>query len=277
MKYCLFNQAQAGDLCINTVPARLFKIYYPESTLFMNVNEKYVDLLPLFYNHPHIDGFRIWEGWDTNTPKDLEYLKYAREHDIVIGSRMPKHSRDDWYKFFHQGEEACYQNGFPKELVNFLGGDFSCYLNRWFSIDDRKDYIAFAPFAGFYNPNSPKKLSVEKAQEIVDLLVKLGYKVLQIGGPDEPVLSSAEKFNGSYFESMKAILSCKLLITTDTWCSWYSSAYKFPTIHLLTYDYYSIEHISSIIPSNSNGNFIANKFINDITISQLEEEIKKYG
>lgn len=276
MKYFCFNQGQVGDLCLNTVPARLFRKLYPDQgSLIMNVNKKYVDIIPLFYNHPHIDGFHVWGGWDQPTEKDIKYEKENWQHSFR--PRMPKHSREDWYLHYHQAEECCYQNGFSHEQVKQLNGDFSCYLEKWFDVPDFSNYIAFAPFAGFYNPNNSKKLSTGRAQDITRLLNKLGWKILQIGGNDETRLDLTDKYNTDYFGSMCNILGCRAFITTDSWGAWFASAYKFPTLGLYSNEYYSrtgrnfVHHIQ---PINPEAIYLDSTNVNNIPLDLIEEKIK---
>ncbi len=269
MKIIHFNQGQAGDLCINTVAARQYKECNPEDTIIMSVNKKYIDLLPLFYNHPHIDGFHVWDGYDIATTKDTEWL--ARNgKNIVLKTPMPQHTQNEWWKYYHQGHECCLMNG-----VNILHSqDFSCYLEKWFNVPKYNNTIAFAPFAGWYNQNNDKKLTQQKAQEIVNLLTKEGYSIIQIGGHNEPILANAIKYNTSYFDSMKNILGCELLITTDTWCSWYSSAYKFPTLGLYSNSYYTVSFIKNIQPINPNAIYLDANNVNNIPNELIIDKIK---
>lgn len=272
-----FNQGQVGDLCINTVAARAYRgdFTYTDKMLLMSVNKKYVDILPLFYNHPHIDGFHVWDGYEQASEKDIIWLN--NNFIDTVNNPMPKHSSDNWFENNHQAKECCIMNN-----VNFnrLDEDYSCYLEKWFDIPTFKSRnIAFAPFAGWYNKNNDKKLSVDKAQRIVDLLInREGFSVLQVGGKDEPKLNGVWKPETSYFDSMKNILGCELLITTDTWAAWYASAYKHKTIGLYSNKYYTkygINYIKNIQPINSNAKYLDAENVNDIPTELIIDKIKE--
>lgn len=271
MRFYALNQGQAGDLVINTVAARLFKKVLPNDTLIMNVNKRYIDLVPLFLNHPHIDGVHIWDGYDKFSEIDMKWKNSLR--DGVIMNPMPPHSRNDWYLHYHQAEECCYQNGLL--ITDLLNGDFSCHLNPWFDIPHFSKHIAFAPFAGFYNKGNKKKLTTENAQKIANMIVDMGYVPLQIGGPDEPLLDGCElPLDKTFFGSVKYMLGCKALITTDTFTSWAASAYKFPTLGLYSNEYYGKEYVKNIQPINPLALYLDNVNVNDISLDLIRETLK---
>jgi hypothetical protein len=278
MKTIKFNQGQVGDLCINTVAARLFKLQHPDETLIMSVNKKYADLIPLFYNHPHIDGFKIWDGYDDFSKKDIDWI-IANQDKYTIYPTMPQHTSNDWWMFNHQAKECCLMNGLLD--TKLLNNDYSCYLEKWFDLSPflfKRRNIAFAPFAGWYNKNNDKKLTIEKAQSLATDISKLGFAVLQIGGKDEPKLNDTWKVETSYVDSLKNILASELLVTTDTWAAWYSSAYKHKTIGLYSNNYYTkngINHISSIQPINENAIYLDSYNVNDIPNELILDKIMK--
>ena len=271
MKTIRFNQGQAGDLCINTVAAKAYKLICPNDTLLMSVNKQYVDLLPLFYNHPYIDGFHIWDGYNSMSKKDDKWL---RDNPFIdINNPMPAHSTNDWWKYHHQAKECCIMNN---NTFQQLEGDYSCYLEKWFDIQLFKTRnVSFAPFAGWYNKNNDKKLTVEKAQSLATDIHNMGFSVLQIGGKDEPKLNNTWKPETSYFDSMRNILASELLITTDTWASWYASAYKHPTIGLYSNAYYGSDYIKNIQPINLNAKYLDMYNVNDIPNELIIDRIRE--
>jgi hypothetical protein len=268
-KFIGFNLGQRGDLCMNTVAIRQLKEQVENVHFTLGVSKKYADMMPLFFNHPCIDSLYIYEGYDEwPTQKDKKFL-IEKKFDLVFHG-LPKHTSDDWWKYFHQTEEVCLMNGLkkPKKL--------NCFLNQWFDLNKKfENYIAFAPFAGFYNKNNKKKLSIEKAEAIVSDINSLGYKVLHIGGDDEPEINNTVKLNTDYFSSIKNMISCKALIHTDTGCGWIASAYEFPCIGLYSNEYYSKEFIKNIQPINKNALYLddieCNYIDNELIINKLKE------
>ena len=275
MKNILLNQGQAGDLCINTVAAQIFKSKWPDEILVMSINKKWVDLAPLFYNHPYIDGIHVWEGYD-NWPseKDKDFIRNNFEKVRVASPMMP-HTSNGWWKKFHQTTECVIMNGIKNEseMKDYSNG-FSCYLEKWFDVEYYHKWVAFAPFAGWYNQNNDKMLTVEKANEIVGQILKLGYCVFQIGGPNEPQLNGTIRVNQSYFESVKMVLGCEALVHTDTGMGWYASAYSHPQLGLYSHAYYGEDRVRAIQPINRNGKFLSARNVGEIDVEMVVDSLK---
>jgi len=82
-----------------------------------------------------------------------------------------------------------------------------------------------------------KTPSPAHARAIVEALEGKGYIPVQIGLPHEQQYCQ-ERFTGTFFESVKFVLSCGALLTVDSAMAWIASGYKFPTIGLYTPSYY---------------------------------------
>lgn len=274
MKAIGFHLGQFGDLAMVTVIAKVFKNLYPESFLTLGVSYKYQDILPLFEKHPFFNDFHIYNSYD-NWPsqEDKEFLE-QENYDIVFNG-MPKHWSFEWFKYYHQTQEACIQQNLPYPDIN----NCNCVLNQWFELKQEfKNHIAFAPFGGFYRGLSSEKiLPIEKSQEIINDIVKLGYKILLLGGKNEPKLENCDKLDTSYFESVANMLSCKALIHTDTGIGWVASAYQFPCLGLYSNSYYTKEFIKNIQPINKNAKYLDEFYCrnieNEVVISNLKDII----
>lgn len=262
-----FNLGQRGDIIMNTVAARAFKETAPGYHLTLGVGPQFADMEPFFKNHPHIDAFHVYssyDGWPNQSDKD--YL-IAQGYSTVFNG-MPQHTHRQWWTYYHQAQETCWMHG-----LNVPSDGLQCRLTQWFDIDDRRDTVAFAPFAGWYNPSNDKRLSVERAQEICDLIVARGYKVLQIGGADEPRLTGAIFAATSYFESIRAILGCALFVHTDTGAGWAVSAYGFPQLGLYSHAYYGPEYVKHIQPVNPLGVFLSEASVNQINLDKIAHSL----
>jgi ADP-heptose:LPS heptosyltransferase len=263
-------QGQYGDLVISTVPARSFKQHYPGATLTLGLNKRYAAILPLFANHEHYDDIHLYDAYDNwPSPLDQAYLGRAR-YDAVFDP-MPKRANEAiWWRTEHQAQNACTVYGLPTPTDGL-----HCQLTQWFDLDIRRDTIAFAPFAGFYNPGNDKRLSESRAQEVVNLIRKLGYKVLQLGGPDEPRLDGAIPCHAGYFESIKQMLGCKMVVHTDSGCGWAASAYGFPQVGLYSNQYYSRDFVKHIQPISPNAIYLDEAKANQIELGAIEAAIKR--
>lgn len=260
-----FNLGQRGDLIMNTVALKAYKAVCPDSHFTFAIGPQYADMIPLFQGQPDIDEIHVfssYDGWPNTI--DTEYLQKNKFNHIFNG--MPNHTSFDWWRKYHQCQELLLMHGLPDIK------DYKCSLIKWFSTPRYTKTVAFAPFAGYYNKDNNKKLSVKKAQEIVFFLISLGYDVLQLGGKDEPALEQAIKHDVNYFESVKNMLGCDFLLATDTGLRWVASAYDFPTIGLDSDEIYN-DKISSIQPINKNSIYISSKNCNDITIDSLKNAI----
>ena len=269
LTFCGFNSLQFGDLVINTFAARVLKEKYPTSKLTFVINKDYKDIAPLFINHPHIDYIKILDkNRDGFSQVDKDWIK-KQDFDLVFNPMQDHDHSDPWFLKRHQAAEVCYMHKLAteQECEKF---DNKLYLNKWFDLDPiLSNFVAFAPFPGFYNKNNDKTLNIEKAQKIVDYLNSLGLRVLQVGGKDEPELGGALKLKTDYFESVKDVISCKFLICGDSGINWVSSAYEFPTIGLYSNKYYGEKFVKNIMPINENAEYLQSDNVNNIPDQEI--------
>lgn len=274
LTFCGFNSLQFGDLVINTFAARVLKEKYPESKLTFVINKDYKDIAPLFINHPHIDYIKILDkNRDGFSQSDKDWVK-KQDFDLVFNPMQDHNHSDPWFLKRHQAAEVCFMHRLAneKECQKF---DNKLYLNKWFDSANLVPYfgnrgvVAIQAFAGSYNPKNDKMLTIEKAQSIVDYLIELGFNVLQLGIESEPKLFNTYRFNTDYFNSVKNMLGCKFLITTDSAMSWISSAYEFPTIGLYSNSYYGKEFVKNIQPINPNAEYLDADNVNNIPNQEI--------
>lgn len=285
LTFCGFNSLQFGDLVINTFAARILKQKYPESKLTFVINKDYKDIAPLFINHPYIDYIKILDkNRDGFNQVDKDWVK-NQDFDLVFNPMQDHDHSDPWFLKRHQAAEVCYMHKLAteQECEKF---DNKLYLNKWFDtpefwvydsvslkdsgfVVNKKPTVALQAFAGSYNPKNDKMLTIEKAQSIVDYLIKLGFNVLQLGIESEPKLFNTYRFNTDYFNSVKNMLGCKFLITTDSAMSWISSAYEFPTIGLYSNSYYGKEFVKNIQPINPNAEYLDADNVNNIPNQEI--------
>lgn len=263
MRILIGHHGLRGDLAIN-VPTLHHIRERNGAEIDMPIHKQFSDMLPLFVNQP---GFTpiITDGYDTfPTPTDQKTIGFRQYNQVC--DPMQQHRLNDWYNYHHQTSTVSYDylgETLPKDKEQIS-------LYRWFDVDDRADYIAFAPFAGWsHEKKSDKMLTVERAQIIVFRLRSMGFKVLQVGGPDEPKLDAAELFVGSYFDSVRAVLSCRLLLHTDTGMGWIVSGYQHPQVGLYGHRYYGKDKASNIQPRNPNSLYLDDLTVNDIEIDLI--------
>lgn len=267
-----FCQGQRGDLIISTVAARAFKQRYPDAHLTLGVNQRYTDMIPLFYQHPYFDDFHVYEEYD-NWPGRRDQLYLLSSGYNAVYPAMPKrHNEATWWQTEHQAQNICSVYGLiPPQ-------DIQCILTPWFRPygQDMRDYVAFNYIGAFYAgyPNA-KSYSPERAAEIVRIVRGLGYKVIVLGDPNEPLLEGTERRPLTYVESVKTMLSCRAFIGIDSGLTWAASAYSFPTLACYSDAYYSPAHISNIQPRNPNSRYLSAPNVNEISVDAIVGAVRE--
>lgn len=269
MKAIGFNLGLRGDIIMNSVAGRAFKRVSPDWHLTLGVYEKYADMLPLFYQHPYFDDFHVYSSYDGWPGQfDRAYLSNAGYNKIF--NAMPPHTHDLWWKTQHQTEEVCKMHGLP------VPENTQCVLNPWFysALNKRPKTIAFNFCGAFYAgyPNS-KSYSPMMAAQIVLLCKLRGYKVLVLGDPKEPEIAGAERFIGTFFDSVKTMLSCDAFIGVDSSLTWVASAYGFPTLACYNHQYYGKELIKNIQPINPQAIYLSGNGIDSISLDAIDKAI----
>jgi len=259
-----FNQGQYGDLCMNLVACRAFKRDFPNVKLFFGINKKFESLKDIFFHNPLIDGIHVWDAYDA-WPSSKDEEDIINEKFDLIFNPMPPHTSDLWYLERHQTAEVCLMHGLNPP------NDLKINLTKYFEIEKNIKCIALNLFAE--TRGSEKTPDLKRAIEISKFLQKLGYRVIQIGSKEQPQISE-DRFIGSFFDTVKLVLSCDLLITVDSAISWISSGYSFPTIGLYCNTYYPPAKTSvNWQPINNNAIYIEKEKINDIEFDAIKEAI----
>jgi len=260
-----FAGGQYGDAVMSTVACRAFKQTYPNSHLTFALSEKYKKILPLFKDHPDIDTYYLWQGYDDwPTERDLLFLKNNKYN--IIYSPVPEHIDFDWYNKRHHCEERVLMYGLkPPE-------DLSCYLNPWFGKDDQfKNYISISAFPS-YGVAFERTIGLSFWNDLILNINKMGYKCIQLGGEYDIQIENAEKPNLSILETAKILYSSKLHITVDTSWAWIGSAYKQNTVGIYGYHYKNQSNYPNC-PVNENAKYILTKNLSDISLEMTLETI----
>lgn len=266
MRLLLGHHGLRGDLAIN-LPAIEWLRKRTHGDIDMPIHRSFADMVPLFTNQPSFNPV-LTDGYnDFPTAQDAHWLK-ERGYNRVYNPMQPHVDvAPEWHQLRHQTSAVLYDY-FGEELTR---AEQQISLVQWFSVPDLgKPVVAFAPFAGYiHNPHNDKQLTVERAQAIVDHLVARGYGVLQMSGAGEPHLRGATLSNPSYFEAVREMLGCKLLLHTDTGIGWVASGYRFPQLGLYGSHYYGPDKVANIVPVNPNGQHLAAHHVNDIPLDLI--------
>lgn len=263
-----FAQGQRGDVVVGTVAARAFKERFPDAHLDLGINKRYQDMLPLFEQHSYFDSYRIWEGYDDwPTHKDIADINNA-QYDTLFDAMPKRHNEATWWQTEHQAQSICLVNGLKPPT------NLQCSLIKWFDVPDLRGYIAFNFVGGFQDYPNKKSFSVERASQVVNLIRKLGFKVIVIGDPKEPELPDTERKPLSYLDSVKTMLGCRALIGIDSGLGWVASAYSHPALLCYANGYYGKDFIKNIQPVNPNATYVDALKTDDIDLDILTQALQ---
>ena len=267
MNFVGFNIGQFGDVVMNVVPCRALKAAHPGCHITLGIAQKYEAIKDLFLHNPLIDDIHIWEGYDHwPTEKDKRYMETrANTHSFFYA--MPKHTRDDWWNYRHQVEEACLMHGLVPPQ------DLRITLTKYWKPKPLYRSIAIAPF-GAYGAGH-KSLPVEKAERIVAFCRQQGFAVIQLGDESEPKLDGAVKVNQPLATAVQFMTETCLLITVDTAMAWIASGYEHPTLGLYSDGYYGGARVCAIQPINKNATYLSATHCSQIPNELIFEHIKQ--
>lgn len=266
-----------GDLFINLYACCVLKTIDPSCHLTFGINGNYRDCAPLFLDQDIIDRIHISHspigGFDA---EDLKWLNDQRFTHVFDPMQDHNHSVP-WWLTRNQPQEIAHIHGLP-QIKNNPG---KLTLSKWFKPSEGfGDYIAFHGFAGSYDPNNKKQFTPVRAQEIVNLIVSKGYKVLQLGLSPEIKLDNTIRFdNLDYFSSCRNVLGCRALVIGDSGMNWMASCYDFPVLGLYSHEYYDMgpyngeNRVSAIQPINPNAVYLSDKNVNDIPLEEISQNL----
>lgn len=225
-----FLAGQFGDVMMGMAAFKSFRTLYPDVHFTLGVGNRYGGIAPLFREQPGIDAVHIWDSYGTEWPnaKDKAYIK-DEKFDIIFNGMAP-HRDPNWFLRRHQTAEVCHMLGLPESP------DRQITLQRWFNlIPAYKDCVAISGFTSF---GRSKSISKEKLIRIVWRIRGLGFVPVQLAGPDDPSLDGVRVVREDYFEAVRIMLSCRLLVAADTGMNWVASAYNHPTVGLMSWGFY---------------------------------------
>tara|TARA_R110002051_G_scaffold324374_1_gene421323 strand:- start:1752 stop:2606 length:855 start_codon:yes stop_codon:yes gene_type:complete len=269
---------QFGDIIIQEPTLRKVIQMNPDAEIIMGAYEKYFGILELYKNyHPQVVDFIKWEKYTTreeengigNWPgekdkKIIEKMNFDKMYDV-----SPIHKEQDWIHKRHIVNE--FGNMYDIEVDNI-----KIRLNKPVYKKTNKKTVAIALLPSSWSWGGIRSISQEKITNIVSFLKQNGYDVLHLGGPDEPNIKNTIKIQGTYMDSVKAMLSTEFLITCDTGMSWVASAYNHPTIGLYAWGYNPVSKTTTNWqPKNPNAEYLEAYKANQINIYNILDKINK--
>lgn len=245
---------------------------YPNSYKIWFIQKKCQHAAPLFINHPLIDKIIIGKLDDGLTREETQF-KYSC--DIVIDESPLVVDNEKWYNLRNHVDESILMAGFnPMECPDRVPS-----LTRWFDKDKNPRTVALWAFAG-YGEASLRNPSIDWWGKACDILIRLGFKVVQLGlDSDPPIHTNIKRLKKmSFFEQIKFSLSCEFVIGTDSGSQWVLGAYGVPQIIVFTNwannHWTNLDAFCPINKDNLQIKLFAFKSIDHITHQRFEEAVR---
>jgi hypothetical protein len=123
--------------------------------------------------------------------------------------------------------------------------------------------------------NASKVPSLELAKGYCKLIEMMGYTPIQLGLSSDPQLCE-QRFVGTFFDTVKVALGCKMVVTVDSALAWIMSGYSHPTIGLYSSGYYAgATSATNWQPINPNAIYLEAPLISYLLPEVLEVAIRK--
>lgn len=282
---------QLGDAVCSLPAATYIKKVFPNSYSVAVLDPRTKELAPLLINHPDIDKIYISEKEEGYTKKEYDWASTFDYNLPLFGHYVP----DDWSSTISP-REANFRLRFQFEQLDSPlspngWNDLTEYekmpkLETWFNFERFNKTIVVAPFVGYNLADETTRTrcpSVKWWKSVVEMIIKMGFVVVQIGIPKHPlicghpVLVDARHF--SLLESVKVALGAYLFIGACGGMSMIINAYGHKTI--CPYTNWKKTAISdALLPVNHKNNMIplySKDNINLITLDEVEKAILTHG
>ena len=268
--YAGFNQGQYGDIFIGLTAVRVLKRLNPRCNFLLSINKRYEDCKEIFKLSRDIDDVVIWDTYNDfpheNDLPDIQRLK-DKYTDFHLFNPMPQHVEHDWYNRWHQTEEVCLMHNLPRpteEEMNFELPKPEV---------EQGNYVCICPATSF---GQNKNLTPEIINEVKSFCLDKNLELIQVSGPEDPSVDGAERFIGSFYESILKVLGSRFLVSADTGMVWAISAFSHPTIGLYSYRFYNGASTSvNWRPKNTNQISLESDFIGNIDIKEVANSLEK--
>jgi ADP-heptose:LPS heptosyltransferase len=260
-----FNLGQYGDLCVNVVVAKAFKLQYPDYELTFHIGKPYEAIKEIFYFNKYIDKIHVSDGYDNwPTEKDNKFFN-QNQFDIIYDPKIAV--KPGWQLRGHHALELCnVHNLTPPDSLQIE-------LNNYFvTPQEYKKYIAIC-YKG--TTDSDKKSITDKNLliEICNIIKSYGF---------EPLFFQEDFLNyitvkDTFFDAIKIMLGCKMLITIDSAMAWIASGYQFPVLGLYNKNYYKEAGVTTSLnwqPINPNAIYLEDEHVNLINIDKIKNSVE---
>lgn len=233
------RQSLIGD-CICAIPIlNWIELKYSNSYKYWHLSRKCAQAAPIFFGIDLIDKIIITDCDEGFGPKDVELAKTC---DLVFNTMPPHPFGELWHNDRTIYEETWVQAGLPLfEYHNLLKDLQKPKLHKWFNINKLDKTVILHCYAG-YGFDNHRSFGQEYSEQLILNLIKLGYNVIRLGHPREPIFFNDIGFGNKYkdlrhlsfIEQIQLTLGGSVYIGSDSGFSLCIAAYdEIPQINLV--------------------------------------------
>jgi ADP-heptose:LPS heptosyltransferase len=285
------SHTQLGDSVCSLPVAGYIKKIFPNSYSVAVLDPRTKELAPLLINHPDIDRIYISHKAGGYTEEENQWVATFDFNLPLFGHYVPS----NWIKTM-SWVESNFRLRFQFEAISspFSSNAWSSLtederkpkLKPWFDIGRYEKFIVICPFVGYNlsdETTRKRSPSLEWWGAVVKMILKMGFKVIQIGIPSHPVVYNDINFYDrrdiSLLESVKLALGADLFLGACGGVSVVINAYGQKTICPFT-NWIKEAKLENLLPVNYKNNMIpilGKDDINIISLDEVERAILQHG
>jgi ADP-heptose:LPS heptosyltransferase len=283
------SPTQAGDSVCSLVAARYIKKIFPNSYSVAVLDPRTKELAPLLINHPDIDRICISQKQEGYTDTEKQWASAFDYNLPLFGHYVP----DNWGKTMNWVERNFrirFQFESTDSKLSVIGWNTLTkeekmpMLTPWFNVNRLKKTIVISPFVGYNLSDETTRTrspSMEWWINVVEMITKMGFNVVQIGLPNLPLIKH-DKVNDkrelSLLESVKLALGADIFFGACGGMQFIINSYGHKTICPFT-NWVKDAKPEVLLPVNYKNNMIplySKDDVNLITLEKVEKAILQF-
>lgn len=284
----VLSPGQFGDTICSLVAARYIKKVFPDSYSVAVLDPKTRELAPLLINNSYIDKIYINEKEEGYTEKEKQWASTFDFNLPIFGHYVPP----NWSKTMSWVEsnfrlrfqfQAAHSSLSASGWDTLTEDEKKPKLEQWFKVErfDEK-VVVVSPFVGYSLDDEMTRTrspSLDWWESVVEMLLKVGFTVVQIGTKNFPPICDCPNFydyrNFSLFESVRLTLGADLFIGACGGMSFIINAYGQKSICPYT-DWVKGAKLEVLLPVNYKNRLIplfGETGINSISLETVREAV----
>lgn len=283
------SPTQAGDSICSLVVATYIKKVFPNSYSVAVLDSRTKELAPLLINQPDIDRIYINKKEEGYTEKEKQWASTFDYNLPLFGHYVPE-TWSTTMNWVERNFRIRFQFERPDSKLSVNGWNSLTEeekkpkLDAWFDICRYNKTIIISPFVGYnLSDETTKKRSpsMEWWVNVVEMITKMGFNVVQIGLPNSPLIKHdkiSDKRGLSLLESVKLALGADIFFGACGGMQFIVNSYGHKTICPFT-NWIKDAKPEILLPVNYKNNMIpiySKDNINLISLDEVEKAILQF-